>query len=493
MESFCQWGPFAYFTETFAAGVIQYYQGQGTLEESPLIQRQDPLEDFQKFDNNDTIFQEYDAPPGDDSKMGWKRSRPSKWWMSLFKAVKYVFCIQILGGLTLGSLAILILVMDFLARDVCRHRNSLLYKIAVDTTESFVVKMWPFLLIITMFGWPLVKKLNLLTLSLLGALLDTCYRFGFHVGLVEKPNWMLFPSYAIFPIIVLINSILVGREIANNSETERSKKIKKTIKVSVILAAQFAFGMPLSIVFVYCIIPLYNRQNETLRAIIAGALPLIMAVPKVIVRLTAQRIDFIHPGDSYVLLSALFTGSAIVFRVMQAELTSLRLFIFLSFVHAAVDLLERLTIVVRDYLWFFIYGKLKRRDRNAETVVSVHKFRTPRSRRLIADMSIQMILGESTALMAAVGFNQLYNFLCLADPSSNNMHYITQLFYRVFIALSIDFVFNSFSFWLQMSYVNIAVVRVCKKKWRKHMVLAFILTASTLCYFSTHLFYVRKQ
>ena len=31
--------------------------------------------------------------------------------------------------------------------------------------------------------------------------------------------------------------------------------------------------------------------------------------------------------------------------------------------------------------------------------------------RFVADMSIQMILGESTSLIAAVGFIQLYNFM----------------------------------------------------------------------------------
>jgi len=108
MTSFTLEGLFAYVTERFTAGVIQSYQGQGVLEDASLIQGQDPLEDFRKFDANDTIFQEYDAPPGDDSKMSWKRSPPSKWWMSLSKALKDVFRIQILGGLTLGTLAIFI-------------------------------------------------------------------------------------------------------------------------------------------------------------------------------------------------------------------------------------------------------------------------------------------------------------------------------------------------------------------------------------------------
>ena len=53
------------------------------------------------------------------------------------------------------------------------------------------------------------------------------------------------------------------------------------------------------------------------------ALPLVSAIPKVIVRLAAQRIDFLHPGDWHVLLNVLFSSSAIVFRVIQAGLSKL--------------------------------------------------------------------------------------------------------------------------------------------------------------------------
>ena len=71
--------------------------------------------------------------------------------------------------------------------------------------------------------------------------------------------------------------------------------------------------------------------------------------------------------------------------------------------------------------------------------------------------------------------------------------FVTQFSIRVSIAISIDFVFNPFSFWLQISYLNIAVVRFSRKKWRKHMLIAFILTAVTVCYFTTHLFPVVKD
>ncbi|KAJ7392842.1 hypothetical protein OS493_010502 [Desmophyllum pertusum] len=345
----------------------------GLLEDPPSIQRLDPLEDFKKLNNNDAIFQEYDPPSGDDSKMGWKRSRPTKWWMSLWKAMKCVFCIQILGGFAIGM-----------------NWTSLPGKIQAiivtsESVEGFVVQMSSFFLIFSLFGWPLVKKLNLVSLNLLGVFIDMCYRLYLQIYGIYGKSWMTFPLNALFLIIVVMNSILVGREIANTQ---------------FVCAVLFAMGL------VYGIIPLYGRLNETYRAVIATIVPLVAVIPKLIVRLAAQRIDFAHPGESHVLTSVLYSGAMIVFRVMQADLTSLNLFILLSFMHGSVDLLERLTIVMRDYLWYFIYKKLKR-DTEAEAMLSADKFRTPRSMRLIADMSIQMILGESTALIAALGFTQI--------------------------------------------------------------------------------------
>ena len=103
-------------------------------------------------------------------------------------------------------------------------------------------------------------------------------------------------------------------------------------------------------------------------------------------------------------------------------------------------------------------------------------------------------LDESTSLIVAVGFILLYNFMYnRSDAPRRLVVFVIQFFIRVSNAISIDFVYYSFSFWLQMSYLNIAVVRVWRKKWRKHMLIAFILTAVTLCYFTTHLFAVVKD
>lgn len=80
-------------------------------------------------------------------------------------------------------------------------------------------------------------------------------------------------------------------------------------------------------------------------------------------------------------------------------------------------------------------------------------FRTPRSMRFIAHMSIQRILRESTALIAAVGTIQLYFFMYNNNSLSfSDMHLTAYFFSSRFHCSKHRLRFNSFSFRLQMSY-----------------------------------------
>lgn len=69
--------------------------------------------------------------------------------------------------------------------------------------------------------------------------------------------------------MLVMNGFLIGREIENNSETERETRMKKATKVSVMLFYQFAFGLPITLSVVPVLIPLYGKASETYRAIIA--------------------------------------------------------------------------------------------------------------------------------------------------------------------------------------------------------------------------------
>ena len=497
-ESLC-----LHLMEKFTSSAFHCDNGQN--ERCVLLSQQSDLEDFNKFDSQDTIFQEYDPPSlGDYNNMDWKRSRPTKWWISLWKAMKCVVLIQILGGLAVGLFAIGIVVLELNSVDLCyelQHQNwtSVPKKIqniivTADTIRSFPSQLWSILLMITMFGWPFVKRLNLLFISLIASFVDMTYRLYLHIFETYTTSWRSVPLNTLSLLVTVTNSILVARAIVNNRELEGLSKIRKTVEITLILCGQFLFAMILAYTLVYLIIPFYDSKDDTYRVVITCAFPLSAVLPKAILRLVLQRISFLHPGRSYILLSTLYNGCTIVFRVMQAELGNQKLFILMSCLHGCVHLLERLTILLRDYLWFFILNKLQR-DSCAQEVLSTGAigFRTPRSMRLVADMSIQMILGESTALVTAVGYIQMYRFMYNGDsPSLSDMHLTEEFFIRVAIGLSIEFMFNSFTFWLQMSHFNVAVVRVWRKKWKKHMIVCVIQSALTICFFAKHLFPIVK-
>ena len=154
--------------------------------------------------------------------------------------MKCVFCIQILGGVALGSLAISILILtlrtlDFFFFNVQKTNWTAVSKryqrmiVTVSITETFVIQLWSLLLMLTMFESSLIKKLNLITLNLLGASFDTCFRLYCQMYGVNVKSWMSYPPNCLFVLLLAMNSLLIGREIAKNSE--ESKRIKKTIKV----------------------------------------------------------------------------------------------------------------------------------------------------------------------------------------------------------------------------------------------------------------------
>ena len=149
--------------------------------------------------------------------------------------------------------------------------------------------------------------------------------------------------------------------------------------------------------FIY---PMYNKQTEHGKLLIALFSPLFAVIFKVILRLCTQRLKKItHPGYSYILLVPLYFGSAVGFRVMQAELDNLKFIAFLGIIHGAVEVLERSAMVFIDHICHVI---LKRKS------APWGSFRTPRRERLMADIAILSMLCESTAIVSVNGVLYLY-------------------------------------------------------------------------------------
>ena len=492
-----------YIAESFTGGVLENWSIRTTCESrvvgnddndkelEPVLQAHSVWSEFTRFDPSDTIFQEFDPPDGSFGSMAWKESRPSR-LKTLFICFKTVFVMQVIIGSSIALVAIAVLVLDFNTADLCYEKTSnwntmppIIQNIRVvsQSVEGFIIELWHFSIMLCMFGCSVMKDLNLLAMNLLAAFADACYRLVLQTFGIYKHSWMSYPLNALFSSVVFGNSFIIARHIAQRGSE------KKVLKVTCLLGLQFFLGIPAAFILVYTIFPWYNKRSELEKVFIAGACPLIVSVPKVLARSLVPKLDCVHPGVLHLLIGCLYSSAAIVFRVMQAELTSFKLFVALGIGHAVIDLIERLTITMRDYVWQFIFRRLVRCNRSQETRSSARYARTPRSMRFVADVSIQLLLTEPAALVTAVGFIQVYTFMYpdMSNPSVPDL--VWGFLKKCATGLAIDVFFNTLSVCLQVRVFNIAVLKVWNSKnWRAHFIANIVFTLMSMLYFTEYLF-----
>lgn len=495
----------AYIVESFTGSVIENYSGttcrrassenSDSTEYVALVQ-ESALSDFTNFDPNDTVFQEFNPPLGCCGKMAWKLSRPST-WKSMLLCFKTVFTLQVVFGSSIGLLAVAVILLDLNTADLCYEKTfrwdsipPLIQSIRVtgQCVEGFFIEIWHFSIMLCMFGCLVMKELNLLTINLLAAFTDSCYRLYLQMFGIYKRSWMTYPLNVLSASMVIGNSLIIAKRIIPVHLYK-----KKTLgKVAALLALQFLFGFPIAWSLAYKVFPWYTERTELEKMFIAALSPLFVCIPKLIARTAIPKLNLVHPGVLHLLVSTLYTASAVVFRVMQAELTSFRLFVALGVGHAVIDLLERITVMMRDHICEYVYKLASRCDTSQTRNFHAGQARTPRSMRFVADVSIQLLLTEPTALVSAVGFIQLYQFMYPDDLHASE-DYFTGLFWeflwRCLTGLAIDVIFNTISVWLQVMLFNIAVLRVWNSKnWRLHVIANAVCTVMVAFYFTEYLF-----
>ncbi len=104
---------FAYVTETYTAGVIESTQGQ-----RDALTLSFPLP-YLRLPRRLRSFRNTIHPRETTAKWAGKDLDRQNGGCRLWKTMKCVFCIQILGGLVTGSLALVIIVLDFNSSDLC--------------------------------------------------------------------------------------------------------------------------------------------------------------------------------------------------------------------------------------------------------------------------------------------------------------------------------------------------------------------------------------
>ena len=408
--------------------------------------------------------------------MAWKQFRPSA-FHTICKSMYFGALISLLTALFIGTVYMLISYSCYKTMYLCEYsRQAIPKQVQWLRTISGVILVallyiWYFTAILLLFRpFQLMGvKRTLFLVCCLVYCLDALYRVVVLQELTKSNSKIVAvqknPSnvflYSVPNILFLVNLCLQVYFTTNHfGACSRRRKLTLFLLMVVPTCLPIIVGT----VSAYHIYPAYNKQDNEGKLLIALFSPLIGVFVKVISRICVQQLyNITHPGYSCVLLAPLYFGSAVMFRVLQADLGSLKFMAILGIIHGAAEVIERSTMVVIDH----ICHRLWKRES-----APWGSFRTPRRERLMADIAIMSMLFESTAIVSVNGYLYLYQFVYLQDKSLLNLLQSYAIYTSV--QLVIEWFFTSASLAIETRYQNMAVMAVWRRRWKRHILVAIV-------------------
>ena len=504
---------FFHIVYSFTRGVTEHYNPQEpeytavSLGDSPLESTNqkwyhdgDPDEEciYQEYSDREATSLDYLAPPNspeimlidacsmeendesqedDDHKngeMAWKRLRPSA-LRTVGKSMYIGALISLLTATFIGSVYMLICYLCFQTINNCEFHPKKSIPVHVQWTRTMsavisTVFLYPSFFVCTLFL--LYKhqlkgvKRKMIQVICFAWLVDSIYRVVLQAS--GKSHSKLSTLQKLPLNILFFVSVCWQAYLLTNHFRLLRTSCKRRLALFLQMTVPFCSMIFLAVAVVYLIYPLYNKQSKEsiLRLVIALFAPLIGVLFKVVSRILVQRQESItHPGYSYALLATLYCVSAIMFRVLQADLDSLQSIAILGLIHGATEVIERSTMVVIDHFCHVIWKR---------TAAPWGSFRTPRCERLMADIAIMSMLYESTAIVCVNGLLYLYQYTYLKDDSL--LELLQSFAFYTSVQLVIEWFFTSVSLAIETRYQNIAVMAVWQRRWKRHILLAFATT-----------------
>ena len=402
----------------------------------------------------------------EDEAMAWKRLRPSS-LRTVCQSTYIGALISLLTATIVGTLYMLISYVCYQTILNCQfnQKESIPVKIQwirilSDLTGAAFLYMLFFVGMLFLFRpYQLTGvKTKLILVAFLLFCLDALYRVLLQVFGISHSKLSVLQKIPLNVMFLL--SVCWQVYLLTNHFRELSNRCHLFLKITTPTCFTFVIGIFIAS-FIY---PMYNKQNEKGKLLIALFSPLIAIVFKMISRLCVQRLwNITHPGYSYVLLAPLYFGSAVMFRVLQADLGNIESIAILGVIHGVAEVIERSTMVVIDHIFHVIWKR---------TSAPWGTFRTPRRERLMADIAIMSMLYESTAIVFVTGFLYLYQFIYLQNGSLSKL--LQECAIHTSVMLVIEWFFTSVSLAIATRFQNIAVMAVWRKRWKRHSLVAIV-------------------
>ena len=402
--------------------------------------------------------------------MAWKRLRPSA-LCTVCKSLYIGASISILAATTMGALYSLLTYVSYQTAFNCEYQpgESIPVKIQWIRTISVMIAN------IFLYSWFLMGMLFLFRpyqlsgvkrkfalVAFLLYCLDVLYRLALQILQISYSKisrLQTLPLNAIFLISVIWQLYFLVNHFRALLKGRRVDSFLKMILPS-FLTIVLGF---LITTFIY---PWYENESEKGKFLIALFSPLTGVMFKVVSRICVQRLwNITHPGYSYVLLVPSYFGLALNFRIMQADLDSLKSMATVGIIHGSVEVIERSAIVFIDHICHMIWKR---------SSAPWGHFRTPRRERLMADIVIISMLSEAAAIVSVNSIWFLYQWVYIERDFP--LHLFVEFALRTSIALVIEWFFSSVSLAIVTRYQNMAAMAVWRKRWKRHILVMLVNT-----------------
>ena len=420
-----------------------------------------------------------------DREMAWKHLRPSilrTIWSSLW----FGFLISVLGAAVAGLVAILVYYLSYETVLNCeiRAKDSIPIKLqwVITISEVFSISFlyyWFFLNALFYFRPFQITglKLRMSLLCLAFYVLDSAYRIAlqaFGISHSKLTTTQRLPAGLIYYVLLCLQVYILARHFCERPRI-------KLLKLTLLFMGPCVLTLATADLCAFLVYPAYEKQGKTGKLLYAMFAPLIPVLLKGVSRVCVQRIwcGISHPGTSFVLLVPLYSGSAVMLRLLQVDLQNLESVALIGVIHGIAEVIDRSTMVLIDHITNRL---LERRT------IPWGGFRTPRRERLTADISIMSMLYESSAIISVNGFLYLYQYFYTSDNSP--LQLLQSFASTTSVPLAIEWFFTSVSIAIETRYQNMPVMAVWRKRWRRHILVAVIALAIFSIWASTRLFTV---
>lgn len=136
------------------------------------------------------------------------------------------------------------------------------------------------------------------------------------------------PDKALFALGVCVQNWIMAKHFSPGNGA-------KKLKTFALLVISCAVPITMGLVVANFIYPAYDKQEQTGKILIASFTPIIFVILKVISRFSVQRLWRIsHPGRAFVYLVPAYYGSAVMTRLLQVDLDSVKSIALIGVIHA---------------------------------------------------------------------------------------------------------------------------------------------------------------